>query len=143
MTETQTAEFDPQAIYDYRPSEEEASGKTPLIPEGNYPNCLIKDLIPFPPSEKYPKPGVIATLKFTFECDTYEGLLEKRITFKKPMKKQSTLWKLLNAVFGKQMDQHTIEDLVGKRVNIYVNHKWTTGADPVEYADFLFIGVPQ
>tara|TARA_Y100000310_G_scaffold339602_1_gene432773 strand:+ start:444 stop:857 length:414 start_codon:yes stop_codon:yes gene_type:complete len=134
-------EFDPSAILQYRPTEEEASGRSPLPPEGNYPNCELVDLQVFPPSDRYPKPGVLAVLKATFACPDYDGELVKRINFKKPLSRRSTLWKLMNAVWGDTMNDHTPEELSGIKVNIFITHEWTDGADSVKYADYKFTNV--
>jgi len=139
MTLTETTEFNPQDFLSYQMSSEEAEGRTALAPEGPYDDCEISDLQVYPPSEKYPKPGVKAILRFIFDCPNYDGTLEKRINFKAPLSRRSALWKLMNAVFGEAgMKSHTPEDLVNKKVNIYVSHEWTDGPSPVKYADFKY-----
>ena len=138
MTDT---DFDPSSILQYKPSKEEAEGKKALAPTGSYNDCLIEDLQVFPPSEKYPKPGVLAQLKFNFVCSDYDGELVKRMDFKKPLSKRSNMWKLMNAVWGEKMDEHTPEDLVGQKVNIFITHEWTDGADSIKYAAFNFTNV--
>ena len=137
MTEKIT-NFDPTEALSYRPSEDEAAGRASLPPEGSYPNSELVDLQVFPPSERYPKPGVIAVLKATFACPTYDGELVKRLNFKKPLSRKSSLWKLMSAVWGEDMAKNTPEDLKGQKVNIFIAHEWTDGADAIKYADYKF-----
>ena len=128
----------------YSISSEEAKGRTPLPAEGPYDNCEITNLDVFPPSERYPKPGVKAVLRFRFENDTFDGVLEKRMNLKTPLSRKSTLWKMFNALFGEEgMEGKTAEDCVGKRVNVYISHEWTDGADAIKYADFKFSPVTE
>jgi hypothetical protein len=134
-----TEEFDPTAIMQYRPTEEEAAGRSPLPPEGNYENCELVDLQVFPPSDKFPKPGVLAVLKATFTCENYDGELVKRLNFKKPLSRRSALWKLMNSVWGDDMKDHTPEELLGIKTDIFITHEWTNGANPVKYAEFKYI----
>ena len=131
-------EFDPNSILQYKPSADEAQGRKPLAPAGTYDNCVIEDIQVYPPSEKYPKPGVLAQLKFDFVCPNYDGELVKRMDFKKPLSRRSNLWKLMNAVWGDQMSEHTPEDLQGMKVNIFITHEWTDGADSIKYAAYNF-----
>jgi hypothetical protein len=132
-------EFNAEEFLSYKMSPDEVAGKTPLPPEGNYPNCHIEELKVFPPSEKYPKEGVVCVFYIKFVPETSDITLEKRVNFKVPVSRRSAYWKLMNAVFGEEgMKDHEAKDLEGRKVNIYISHEHMDGPNPIKYADFKY-----
>lgn len=122
------SDFDADAILNTPITKAEQEGKKPLAPEGSYPGCLITDITPFPPNEKFDGDDVTARLRFRFECPTKDIKLEKFMKFKASGNHaRSTYMKCAKAIFPNGAEDKTPNDFVGQTVDIFITHEDMNG----------------
>jgi len=132
-------DFDPNSVLSFTPPEAESSSSD-LESPGYRPMVTLAAIEPFPPSEKYPKPGSVGRIKFTWEVDETKEVLVKRVDLYSKLKTSQKMYELLVALVGEDYTQFAISDLEGCKCPIYVKHeKNTLSKDPdAKYADFTY-----
>jgi hypothetical protein len=132
--------FDAESIMNATITPDEAEGKKTLTPEGNYPECVVKNIQAYEPHERAKERGVQARLRVEFECPTSDVDLTTFMNFKTPIHSKSTYGKLVRAVWEKETAaDKTTQDLVGETVNVSVFHEETNiDGRPISYAEYRF-----
>lgn len=133
---TKAQEVDP---LDYKPSAAEASGEKVLVAEGNKGTCMI-EIEKFwaidPDNDPYGKLKKGVTGRFQIKLSNPK-LDQDMVAFlnHKPggLTEHYPLWKLMFAVFGKDMDKHSVRDLNGEKVSVYVSHETANGKKFVDW----------
>lgn len=137
--ETQNLDFDPSSILSFTASPQ-ATGNAALESPGLRPMTTIQSVTPYPPSERFPKPGCLARVKFVFSVDNSNEELVKRIDLYEKMKDTQKMYELLFAVWGERMTEFSIGALEGCKLPIYIKHaRNTQSEDPkAKYADYTY-----
>ena len=130
-------DINPADILSFKPTEAMARGERELETPGLRASCTISRMEIFPPSEQYPKQGCTARIKFTFSVEGSDEVLVKRIDFYPQMRQGQKMYELLNAVWGKDMSNHELEELEGKKLSIYIKHTMNKQSKKL-YADYNY-----
>ena len=130
-------DINPADIHSFKPTEAMARGERELETPGLRASCTISRMEVYPPSEQYPKEGCVARIKFTFSVDGSDEILVKRIDFYQNLRPGQKMYELLNAVWGQDMSQHTLEELEGRKISIYIKHTMNKQSKK-PYADFNY-----
>ena len=130
-------DINPADIHSFKPTEAMARGERELETPGLRASCTISRMEVYPPSEQYPKEGCVARIKFTFSVDGSDETLIKRIDFYQNLRPGQKMYELLNAVWGQDMSKHTLEELEGKKISIYIKHTMNKQSKK-PYADFNY-----
>ena len=130
-------DINPADILSFKPTEAMARGERELETPGLRACCTISRMEVYPPSEPYPKEGCVARIKFTFTVEGSDEILIKRIDFYQNLRPGQKMYELLNAVWGQDMSNHTLEELEGKKLSIYIKHTMNKQSKK-PYADFNY-----
>jgi len=119
------SDFDPDLLLNSTITDDEYEGKRPRTPEGSYPACTITDVRAFEPHDKAKEKGIEARLLVSFDCDSYDGVLQTYINFKRPLSARSTYMKLLKALWPDKETalRMTSNDMIGEVVDVTVFHE--------------------
>tara|TARA_R100001530_G_scaffold136324_1_gene116439 strand:+ start:1643 stop:2080 length:438 start_codon:yes stop_codon:yes gene_type:complete len=140
---SQTQEFNEADFMNAGITEGGAEGKTPLLPEADYDNCLVEDVKMHQPNEMNKEKGVQCRAQVTWSCESFNGPITTWINIKDPENphKKSNLFKLISALWPDAETRigKTPNDWRGERANLKCVHDVAPNGS--DYADVRYRAV--
>ena len=128
------SDFNADALLSTPITEAASVGRKPLLPEGSYSNCVIKELSPWEPSDEAKAKGIQVRLMVRMETPDLGEPIIGWVNVKDPANPhpKSVQFALFSAVWPNEAERQskTLNDLVGESVNIMVVHQLNADGKP-------------